>query len=129
MKIPPGTETGSRLRLRGRGEPGVAGGSAGDLFIRVTVEPHPYFTRQGRDLSVEVPLTIDEATLGARVEVPTLDGLKTLPIPPGTSSGQKLRLRGQGVPARGDKPAGDLFVVAKVVVPREPGRREPPPDP
>ncbi len=118
VKIPPGTSPGAKLRLRGRGEAGPLGGPPGDLLIKVDVEPHPYFTREGRDLFVEVPLTIGEAVLGARIEVPTLDGLKTLPIPPGTSSGQKLRLRGQGVPASSGKPAGDLFVVAKVVVPK-----------
>ncbi len=118
VKIPSGTADGAKLRLRGRGEPSPDGGPAGDLLIRVEVQPHPYFTRQGRDLLVDVPLTVGEAVLGARVEVPTLDGPKTLPIPPGTSGGQKLRLRGQGVPARGDKPAGDLFVVAKIVVPK-----------
>ena len=90
----------------------------GDLTIRVTVAPHPYFRREGRDLSVEVPITVGEAVLGAKIEVPTLEGRKTLSIPPGTSSGQKLRLRGQGVPARGGEPAGDLFVIPRIVVPR-----------
>lgn len=118
VKIPPGTDSGAKLRLRGRGEPGEAGAPAGDLIIQVEVAPHPYFSRDGRDLLVDVPVSIDEAVLGARVAVPTLDGTRTLPVPAGTSSGQKLRLRGQGVPGRGDKPAGDLFVVVRVVVPR-----------
>ncbi len=118
IKIPPGTDTGAKLRLRGRGEPGESGAPSGDLIIHVDVSPHPYFSRDGRDLVVDVPITIDEAVLGARVDVPTLEGTKTLPIPAGTSSGQKLRLRGQGIPARGDKPAGDLFVVVKIVVPK-----------
>jgi DnaJ-class molecular chaperone len=118
VKIPPGTDSGARLRLRGRGEPGDSGAPAGDLIIQVEVAPHPYFTRDGRDLQVEVPISLDEAVLGARIDVPTLDGAKTLPIPAGTSGGQRLRLRGQGVPARGDKPAGDLFVLIKVVVPK-----------
>ena len=87
-------------------------------MIKVTVETHPYFTRDGRDLSVEVPVTIGEAVLGAKVDVPTLDGLKSLPIPAGSSTGLKLRLRGQGLPESGDKPKGDLFVVLKVVVPK-----------
>ena len=97
VKIPPGLESGAKIRLRGQGD------SAGqtDLIITVTVEPHPYFTREGRNLSVEVPISVPEALLGAKVEVPTLDGFKTLTIPAGTSSGQKLRLRGQGVPASG----------------------------
>jgi DnaJ-class molecular chaperone len=117
VKIPPGTDTGTRLRLRGRGD-AAPGGSPGDLIIRVTVLPHPYFRRENRDLSVDVPLTIAEASLGARIDVPTLDGARSLSIPAGTSSGQKLRLRGQGVPASGSKPAGDLFVVPRVVVPK-----------
>jgi DnaJ-class molecular chaperone len=118
VKIPPGTENGARLRLRGQGEPGEAGAQKGDLTITIAVEPHPYFTREGRNLFVEVPVTIPEAVLGAKVDVPTLDGLKTLTIPAGSSSGQKLRLRGQGVPASGGKPAGDLFVILKIVVPK-----------
>jgi curved DNA-binding protein len=118
VKIPPGIESGAKLRLRGQGEPSALGGPRGDLTIAVTVEPHPYFTREGRDLSVEVPITVAEAVLGAKVEVPTLGGMKSLTIPPGSSSGQKLRLRGQGVPASGGKPEGDLFLVLKVVVPR-----------
>ena len=118
VKIPPGLESGARLRLRGQGEPGEKGAAPGDLTIQVSVEPHPYFTRDGRNLSVDVPITVAEAVAGAKVDVPTLDGLKSLTIPAGTSSGQKLRLRGQGLPASGDKPEGDLFVVAKVVVPK-----------
>jgi DnaJ-class molecular chaperone len=118
VKIPPGIESGAKLRLRGQGEPGEKGASPGDLTITVTVEPHPYFTREGRDLKVEVPVTMTEAVLGAKVDVPTLDGLRSLTIPPGSSSGLKLRLRGQGVPASGDRPEGDLFVVVKIVVPR-----------
>ncbi len=119
VKIPPGIESGAKLRLRGQGEPGPAKGSPpGDLTIHVTVESHPYFTRDGRNLSVELPLTVSEAILGAKVDVPTLDGLKSLTIPPGSSSGQKLRLRGQGAPATTDKLEGDLFVILKVVLPK-----------
>jgi DnaJ-class molecular chaperone len=116
VKIPPGTDTGTRIRLRGQGA--GAAGERGDLTIKMTVEPHPYFTREGRDLFVDVPITVGEAILGAKIEVPTLAGKKTLPIPPSASSGQKLRLRGQGVPASGSKPAGDLYVVVKLVVPK-----------
>jgi DnaJ-class molecular chaperone len=118
VKIPPGIESGAKLRLRGQGEAGEKGGPRGDLTILVTVEPHPYFTREGRNLIVEVPITVSEAILGARIDVPTLDGKKALTIPPGTSSGQKLRLRGQGVPASGGKPEGDLLLVIKIVVPK-----------
>ncbi|HZW32620.1 MAG TPA: DnaJ C-terminal domain-containing protein, partial [Isosphaeraceae bacterium] len=126
VKIPPGVETGSKLRLKGRGEPGAKGAPAGDLTIHITVEPHPYFQREGRNLLVEVPVTVAEAILGARIDVPTLEGTKSLSVPPGSSSGLKLRLKGQGIPAAGGKPAGDLFVVVKIVVPKhvdEAGRR------
>jgi DnaJ-class molecular chaperone len=118
VKIPPGTDTGSKLRLKGRGEPAAPGSPGGDLIIKVKVQPHPYFRREGRDLFVDVPITIGEAVLGARIDVPTLDGSKTLPIPAGTSSGQKLRLKGQGVPAAGTKPAGDLYVVPRIQAPK-----------
>jgi len=119
VKIPPGIETGAKLRLRGQGDAGVGGGPRGDLTILVTVEPHRFFTRDGRNLQVEVPIQVSEAILGAKIEVPTLSGMKALTIPPGTSSGQKLRLRGQGVPASGNKPEGDLFLLLKVVVPKK----------
>jgi DnaJ-class molecular chaperone len=118
VKIPPGTDTGTRIRLRGQGGATGPSGERADLTIRITVEPHRYFKREARDLSVEVPITIGEAVLGAKIEVPTLSGLKTMPLPPGSSSGQKLRLRGQGVPASGGKTEGDLFVILKVVVPK-----------
>ena len=114
VRIPPGLEPGSKLRLKGQGDP------AGrlDLILTVSVDPHPYFTRTGRDLAVEVPISVSEAILGGRVEVPTLDGsTKSLPIPPGTSGGRRLRLRGQGVPASKTAPDGDLYLVIKVVVP------------
>ncbi len=114
VRIPPGLEPGAKIRLRGQGD---ASGHA-DLIITVHVDPHPFFSRDGRNLSVEVPITAAEAILGARVEVPTLDGSKALTIPPGTSTGQRLRLRGQGVPAAKDHPVGDLYIVPKVVVPR-----------
>jgi curved DNA-binding protein len=118
VKIPPGVDNGAKLRLKGRGEPGPKGAPAGDLTITVHVESHPYFTRDGRNLSVEVPITVPEAILGAKIDVPTLDGMKSLTIPPGSSSGLKLRLKGQGIPASAGKPAGDLFVVLKIVVPK-----------
>jgi curved DNA-binding protein len=118
VKIPPGVDNGSKVRLKGQGEPGGKGMPAGDLTIILNVEPHPYFKREGRDLQVEVPISVYEAILGAKIEVPTLDGMKSLSIPHGSSSGQKLRLKGQGIPASGSKPAGDLFVVLKVVVPK-----------
>lgn len=114
VRIPPGLDSGAKIRLKGQGDPN----QQVDLIITVSVEPHPYFAREGRDLSVEVPITVAEAVLGAKVDVPTLDGLKTMTIPAGTGSGQKLRLRGQGVAASKTAPEGDLFIVPKVVVPK-----------
>ena len=118
VKIPPGIDTGAKLRLKGQGEPGTKGSPPGDLTITVQVETHPYFTREGRNLSVEVPITAAEAILGAKIDVPTLNAMKSLTIPPGSSSGQKLRLKGQGIPASAGKPEGDLYVILKVVVPK-----------
>ena len=114
VRIPVGLESGAKLRLKGQGDPS---GSI-DLILTVSVDPHPFFTRTGRDLAVEVPISVSEAILGARVEVPTLDGsTRSLPIPPGTSGGRRLRLKGQGVPATKASPEGDLYLVIKVVVP------------
>jgi curved DNA-binding protein len=115
VKIPPGLESGAKIRLKGQGDPS----HQVDLIITVTVEPHPYFVREGRNLSVEVPITVPEAILGAKIEVPTLDGPRTMTIPPGTSSGQKLRLRGQGVAASKHHLVGDLYIIPKIVVPKE----------
>ena len=118
VKIPPSIDTGAKLRLKGQGEPGTKSAPAGDLTITIEVEPHPYFKRDGQNLQVEVPISVSEAILGAKVDVPTLDGMKSLTIPPGSSSGLKLRLKGQGIPATAGKAAGDLFVVLKIVVPK-----------
>jgi molecular chaperone DnaJ len=121
VRIPPGVDTGSRVRVPGKGNAGASGGPPGDLFIVAEVEPHPLFERKGDNIYVKLPVTVTEATLGAKVEVPTIDGPSTIKIPPGTQSGQKLRLRGKGAPSlRG--PAGglrgDQFVEVQVVVPR-----------
>jgi molecular chaperone DnaJ len=117
VKIPPGVHTGSKVRVRGAGGPSPAGGQPGDLYVVVQVEPHPYFERRGQDLFLDLPVSITEATLGAKVDVPTLDGRTTVTIPPGSSSGRKLRLRGRGVPNPRDGVRGDQYVVLKVVVP------------
>jgi molecular chaperone DnaJ len=118
VRIPPGVDTGSRVRVPGKGNAGVQGGAAGDLYIVTEVEPHPIFERKGDNIYVKVPVTVSEAALGAKVEVPTLVGPSTIKIPPGTQSGQKLRLREKGAPSlRGDA-RGDEFVEVQVVVPR-----------
>jgi DnaJ-class molecular chaperone len=118
VKIPAGVDSGAKLRLKGQGEPGPKGTQRGDLTITITVEPHPFFKREERNLLVEVPITVAEAIMGAKVDVPSLDGMKSLTIPPGSSSGLRLRLKGQGVPASGGKGEGDLFLLLKVVVPK-----------
>lgn len=117
VRIPAGVDTGSRVRVPGKGNAGVNGGPRGDLIIITEVEPHPVFERKGDNIYVKVPVTVSEAALGAKVEVPTIDGPSTIKIPPGTQSGQKLRLRGKGAPSlRGDV-RGDEFVEVQVVVP------------
>jgi curved DNA-binding protein len=117
VKIPPGVGEGSRVRVREKGADGPAG--PGDLYIVTHVREHPYFRRDGRNLHVEVPISISEAALGAKVDVPTIDGMTTVTVPPGTPSGRRLRLRGKGVPAAGGKPRGDQHVVIRVVPPPE----------
>jgi DnaJ-class molecular chaperone len=119
VKVPPGVEPGAVMRLSGQGEPGRGGGPNGDLLLTIDIEGHPWFRREGNDILVDIPVSPAEAVLGAKVEVPTLaDGEVMLTLPPGTSSGMKLRLRGKGITAKG-KPAGDQFAVIKIVVPKE----------
>lgn len=120
VKIPAGVDNGSLVRLSGQGQPGMGGGPAGDLHVRIRVAPHPWFRREGKDLVVEVPVSITEAALGAKVDVPTLsEGHVVVTIPPGTSSGAKLRLRGKGVIDISTKKHGDQYVIVKVVVPQK----------
>jgi DnaJ-class molecular chaperone len=124
VKVPAGVDTGSIVRLAGQGHPGANGGPAGDLMVRIRVAPHPWFRREGNNLLLDVPVTVTEAALGAKVDVPTLaEGNVVVTIPPGTSSGAKLRLRGKGVVDRSTKERGDQFVVVKIVVPKKPGER------
>ncbi len=117
ITIPPGTASGHKLRLKGQGEPGVRGGPPGALTIQVQVEPHPFFRMVDRNLEVDLPITVSEAILGARVEVPTMDGVKAVTIPSGSSSGRKLRLKGFGIPAHGEHSVGDLIAVLRITVP------------
>jgi curved DNA-binding protein len=123
VRIPAGVTDGSRIRLAGKGGPGIGGGPSGDLFLKVRIEPHPRFRVDGHDLQVEVPVTPWEAALGATVEVPVVEGTANLKIPPGIQSGQKLRLRGKGLPRRDDG-RGDLLAVVKIVVPKTLTERE-----
>jgi len=118
VRIPPGVDTGSRVRVPGKGGPGRNGGPPGDLYILINVSPHPIFTRKGDNIYVKIPLTITEAVLGGKIEVPTIDGKATIRIPPGTKSGQKFRLRGKGVPSLQGKGRGDEFVEVEIVPPK-----------
>ncbi|HKG23896.1 MAG TPA: J domain-containing protein, partial [Blastocatellia bacterium] len=99
VKLPAGINTGSRVRVPGKGQAGVNGAPPGDLYVITNVSEHPYFKRQGDDIYCTVPITVPEAALGARIEVPTVDGKARLRVPPGTQSGQKFRLRERGVPS------------------------------
>lgn len=115
IRIPPGADDGSELRVRGRGAPGLDGGTPGDLVIRTRVRPHPHFRREGLDLHLRLPVTIDEAYLGASIEVPTPDGPVQMKVPPKSTSGTTLRLRDKGV-ARAER-RGDLYVELVAQVP------------
>jgi molecular chaperone DnaJ len=118
VRIKPGTRDGQRIRIAGKGNAGQHGGSPGDLYFIIRAESHPVFRREGDDIYVTVPVTASEAGLGAKVEVPTIDGRAQLKIPPGTQSGQKLRLREKGVPSATKEGArGDEIVEVKVTVP------------
>jgi DnaJ-class molecular chaperone len=116
VKIPAGIEDGKKIRLRGQGEPGENGGPAGDILIRVEVAPHPAFRRQGKRLEVTVPITLAEALSGGKIDVPTPHGTITLTVPPGVSSGRKLRVKGHGIRGGSGEP-GDLFAELQIVMP------------
>lgn len=118
VKIPAGVDDGAKIRLRGQGEPSPNGGPAGDLFLRVHVAPHSSYSRRGADLLVRLPVSLREATEGAKVDVPTPQGTVSLRVPPGTSSGAKLRVKGHGVSIKG-KPAGDLLAEVQIVLPKK----------
>lgn len=117
ITIPAGVDDGQTLRLRGKGAPGHGEGPPGDALVTISVHPHPVFTRDGEDIEIELPITFDEAVLGAKVDVPTISGSVSMTIPPGASSGQRLRLKGKGV-KRG-KSQGDQTVRLKIVIPKD----------
>lgn len=116
VKIPPGIEDGKKIRLRGQGEEGLRGGPAGDLLLTVHVDEHPHFYRRGANLHVRVPVTLGEAALGAKVDVPAPSGTITVTVPAGSSSGTKLRIRGQGVPSATGR--GDLIAELQIALPK-----------
>jgi len=118
VRIPAGVASGSRVRVPGKGNAGTMGAPPGDLYLRVDVRPHSFFERRGDDLYTKVPVTVSEATLGAKVEVPTIDGRSLVRIPPGTNSGKTLRLKEKGVPSARSGARGDQYVEIQVVVPQ-----------
>lgn len=124
VNIPAGTADGQTLRLKGQGMQGFGGGEAGDALIKIEVEPHRFFTRQGNDIHLELPVTLAEAVLGASIAVPTLEGKVSMKIPPGSTSGTTLRLKGKGVPAgrphKDGGKQGDFYVKLKVALPEKP---------
>ncbi|HKW57481.1 MAG TPA: molecular chaperone DnaJ [Candidatus Acidoferrum sp.] len=118
VRIPAGVDSGSRVRVPGKGNSGTMGAPAGDLYLHVEVKPHSFFERRGNDLYTKVPITVSEATLGAKIEVPTMDGRALVRIPPGTNSGKTLRLKEKGVPSARNGSRGDQYVEIHVVVPQ-----------
>ena len=118
VRIPAGTQDGTRMRIPGKGNSGTSGGPAGDLYLVISVEKHEFFERKGDDISIKVPVTVTEAALGAKIEVPTIDGRALLKVPPGTQSGQKFRLRERGVEVARGGTRGDQFVEVSVQVPK-----------
>jgi DnaJ-class molecular chaperone len=124
VRIPAGVKDGQQIRLRGQGAPGRNGGPNGDLLLQVSTAPHPFFTRDGNDVKMDLPITLKEAVLGAKVSAPTLGGTVQLTIPPNSNSGAVLRLKGKGIPGRGTsgggEQAGDLYVRLVVTLPDKP---------
>jgi molecular chaperone DnaJ len=118
VRIPPGVDSGFRMRVAGKGGAGRRRGAPGDLYLVITVRSHEFFRREGNDIACTVPLTVTEAALGTKIEVPTVEGKTLLRIPPGTQSGQKFRLRGKGAPSLRDGGQGNQIVEVQVVVPR-----------
>jgi molecular chaperone DnaJ len=117
VKIPPGIDTGQKLKLRGEGEAGAQGGPSGDLYVVIEVESHPLFQREGEDIHCEVPVSFTQAALGAEIEVPTLDGTVKLKIPAGSQSHKRFRLKAKGVTSLGGRTRGDQYVTILVEVP------------
>ena len=118
VKIPPGAETGSRIKLRGMGGAGEHGGAPGDLHIELTVKSHHLFKRDGDDIYADVPVSFVDAVLGGKIQVPTLDNMVTMTLPSGTDSGKKFKLKGKGIPNKKTGIRGDEFAVIKIIVPK-----------
>ena len=118
VKIPAGIEDGKKIRVRGQGQPAPRGGVPGDILLKIRITPHPYFQRRGNQLRVRVPITLSEAVMGAKVDLPTPRGTVTLSVPPGSSSGAKLRVKGHGVAPKNGL-AGDLLAEIQIVLPEQ----------
>jgi DnaJ-class molecular chaperone len=116
VKLPPGTSDGQVLRLRGQGGAGWNGGPGGDALVEIDIAPHRFFTREGRNIHLDLPVTLTEAVLGGPIEVPTPNGPVRMRVPAGADTGTELRLRGRGVPAHGGQDAGDLYATLRVVL-------------
>jgi molecular chaperone DnaJ len=119
VKIPRGADSGSRVRLKGMGGAGGAAGPPGDLFIEITVRPHRVFKRKGDDISLDLPVTFGEAALGAKIEVPTIDGIAAMTLPAGTQGGQRLKLSGKGFPSTKTGARGNQYIDIKIIVPKD----------
>lgn len=124
IKVPPGVDSGSRLRMSGEGDPGVYGGPPGDLYIVIDIRKHPVFLRKGNDIYCQVNISFPQAVLGAEIEVPTLEAPSTLKVPPGTQSGKAFHLRGKGIPRLGGHGRGDEIVVVNIEVPKHVTQRQ-----
>ncbi len=124
VNIPAGIDTGDRLRVPGKGNAGVSGGDAGDLYLEFNVSSHKYFERDGDDIYLEVPLDLDEAVLGCKKEIPTINGNIKLSVPSGTSSGDKQRIKGRGIDNRNRHHKGNMYVVFRVVMPKRLSREQ-----
>src|SRR5579863_899649 len=120
VSIPAGMEDGKQIRLKGQGHPSPFGGESGDALITVKIARHPYFRVEGRDLRLDLPVALYEAVLGAKVNVPTLNGMVELNVPAGSNGGRTLRLRGKGLPGGGGAVAGDLLVTLRIMLPDDP---------
>ncbi|MEQ8585057.1 MAG: DnaJ C-terminal domain-containing protein [Thalassobaculaceae bacterium] len=120
LTIPAGTEDGTVLRLKGQGKPAHGALPAGDAYLELNVEPHPHFSRDGDDILLDLPITLQEAILGASVTVPTVHGAVSLKIPKGSNSGKRMRLRGKGVPSKGEGEGGDQYVTLRIALPETP---------
>jgi DnaJ-class molecular chaperone len=119
LTVPEGVADGQVLRLKGKGSPGAGSSEAGDALVEIKVRPHPQFTRTGDDIALELPITIDEAVLGAKIEVPTVSGRVQLTIPKGTSSGRVFRVKGKGVHNATAGRSGDQLVSVRIVLPEK----------